>query len=98
MQIFKGKSYSDTRKNFSEKNFGNFLNLDSIYVGVWLLDLHPPLGRGVGPIPPGIEIMPMRYRQHAVSQNTISKYKLQITNNKYNQKQNNYEELKRMDD
>lgn len=25
MQIFKGKSYSDTRKNFSEKNFRNFL-------------------------------------------------------------------------
>lgn len=44
MQIFKGKSYSHTRKNFSEKNFenflrnffdfGNFLNLDSIYGGV----------------------------------------------------------------
>lgn len=35
MQIFKGKSYSDTKKNFSEKNFGNFLrdflNFDSIY-------------------------------------------------------------------
>lgn len=39
MQIFKGKSYSDTRKNFSEKNFENFLefffriffDLDSIY-------------------------------------------------------------------
>ena len=26
MQIFKGKSYSDTRKNFSEKNFGNFFS------------------------------------------------------------------------
>lgn len=25
MQIFKGKSYSDTKKNFSEKNFENFL-------------------------------------------------------------------------
>lgn len=44
MQIFKEKSYSDTKKNFSEKNFGNFLefffdfgnflNLDSICGGV----------------------------------------------------------------
>lgn len=34
MQIFKEKSYSDTKKNFSEKNFENFLNLDSIYGGV----------------------------------------------------------------
>lgn len=33
MQIFKEKSYSDTKKNFSEKNFGNFLDLDSIYGG-----------------------------------------------------------------
>lgn len=37
MQIFKGKSYSDTKKNFSEKNFENFLrnflNFDSIYGG-----------------------------------------------------------------
>lgn len=40
------------------------------------------MGGWVGTIPPGIEIMPMRHRQHAVSQNTISKIKLQITNNK----------------
>ena len=55
MQIFKEKSYSDTRKNFLEKNFGNFLenflNFDSIYGGVGLLDLHPPLVMGIGPLP-----------------------------------------------
>lgn len=78
MQIFKGKSYSNTKKNFSEKFFENFLDLDSIYGGGGLLYLHPPLGRGIGPLPPGIEIMPLRYSQHAVSQNTISK--IQITN------------------
>lgn len=31
MQIFKEKSYSSTKKNFSEKNFENFLDLDDIY-------------------------------------------------------------------
>lgn len=53
MQIFKGKSYSDTRKNFSEKNFGNFLNFDSIYGGgelspstpsrLWRMGYSPPV-------------------------------------------------------
>lgn len=61
MQIFKEKSYSDTRKNFLEKNFGNFLrnfldfenffDLDSIYGWRGLLDFHPPLVMGIGLLP-----------------------------------------------